>query len=638
MGRDAARWQRYSSAAVDGNRGRGDNPGDYLGRPNGARPNGARPNGARPNGARPKAGRFPRATLRAKIPGLGAAPGSLSDAGPRPRPDLRLLPAVAASWAGAAAAIAQPWQHSAAGAVTCLALCAAAVAAVWRLQPRNGGAWDRRKPRRRAAAGLASGAAATAAVAAVCLGTVLLAASVRQHERQTDPLAVAVAGGSPVSLTMTVTDNPRLPGPGHGPPRVVFGAVLVQAAVRGGMAGGRLPVRVVAGLEWAHVRAGDTVSTAGTVVPAPLREPNAGILRPATAPLDVRPPKGRSPALAFRTGWLAAAQRVWARGAPDVAGLLPGMVMGDRSAGPPGLDESMKAVGLTHLTAVSGANCTLVLAALMLGLRTLHAPRSVASGVAVLGLAGFVAVVGPDPSVLRAAAMGGIGCLAMLSGRPKRVGALLSASIVVLLAADPWLATDYAFILSVLATAGLHLTGRRCARWLGAWLPAWMAQAVAIPLTAQLFCAPVIVLLQPRLAPYTVPANMAAAPVVAWVTTAGTLGMVASPLLPAVADLCAAAAGVGAWWVAAVARWMSGLPAASLPWPDGARGVVLMSLMNAAMLGALAALVKRRRVGAAVHGLRRRLPRRCRFLLGFGSLTACAALAAAVWTAAVSGP
>ncbi len=590
--------------------------------------------GRRVGGRRRAAGlrrtwRRPAAGVREKIHALAAPAGDAADSSRRPRADVRLLPAVAASWAGAGVAIGQPWQFAAVSAACCVTGCVGAAAASWLLQAGN---------RRVGPQGsLAARATATVALSALCLGTVFFAVALHQHDRQTAPLAAAVAAGQELSITMEVTENPRLLGPGQGPRQVGFAAVVLHAGVHGRRLAGRLPVRVVAGPAWAHVPAGATVSTAGRVSPTGLRDRGAGILRPATAPLEVHPARGGTPGLIFRAGWLAAAQRTWADSSPDVAGLLPGMVMGDRSASPPGLDESMKTVGLTHLTAVSGANCTLVLSALMLGLRTLHAPRAAAAGTALLGLAGFVAVVGPDPSVLRAAVMGGIGCAAMLSGRPRRVGALLSASIVVLVAADPWLALDYAFILSVLATLGLHLMGSRCARMLGAWMPVWAAQAVAIPLAAQLFCAPVIVLLQPRLALYTVPANMAAAPVVALVTTVGTLGMVAGPLAPPVSSLCAWVSGAGAWWVAVVARWMSGLPASSVPWPDGARGAVLMAAMNAALLGALFALVERKRVSRAFQVLQDRLPPGCRFVLGFGSLTGFAAVLAALWTAAALG-
>ena len=137
--------------------------------------------------------------------------------------------------------------------------------------------------------------------------------------------------------------------------------------------------------------------------------------------------------MSLREAWKSTVKATWDTRSPDTAALLPGMVMGDRAALDEGLNESMKVLGLTHLTAVSGANCTLVIASLMLFLRTLRTPRAVAFAVSLAGLAGFVALVGPDPSVLRAAVMGGIGAMALLSGRPKRVGALLSGSIVVLL-------------------------------------------------------------------------------------------------------------------------------------------------------------------------------------------------------------
>jgi competence protein ComEC len=41
---------------------------------------------------------------------------------------------------------------------------------------------------------------------------------------------------------------------------------------------------------------------------------------------------------------------------PDSRGLLPGLVLGDTSALPGDLEEAMRVAGLTHLTAVSGAN------------------------------------------------------------------------------------------------------------------------------------------------------------------------------------------------------------------------------------------------------------------------------------------
>ncbi|MCU6478755.1 ComEC/Rec2 family competence protein [Arthrobacter sp. A2-55] len=605
-----SRWARYSRAAVEGGRkeGAGEEPEPPTGNLR------QRHNGVIPPAILNRL-REARARVAVAVAAWAKEAGHAAAEGPPRRPDLRLVPAVAATWGGAIAAIGLPWSFSGAGAAgSALVVAATAVRMV--------------KRRRAGAAALALMAAAA------CLGTLLAGVALRQYDRQHSPLAVAVARGMELTVEMEISSAPRPLESAYGPHKVIFDAVIHQATGGGSLLTGNLPVRVIAGQEWSRLPQGATVHTAGTVAPGALQDSMAGILRPATPPLDVRP-GGAGPH--FGASLAASAQRAWGRLSQDAAGLLPGMVMGDRSGQEPALGESMKTVGLTHLTAVSGSNCTLVLTMLMLALRTVHLPAFPSSAAAVLGLAGFVAVVGPDPSVLRAAVMGAVGCLAMVGGRPRRAGTLLSVSILVLLVADPWLSLDYAFILSVLATLGLHLVGRRCATWLGAWLPAVVAQAVAIPLAAQLFCAPVIVLLQPRLLLYTVPANMAAAPVVALVTMAGTVAMVLAPVVPALADACSVVAGAGSWWVAAVARWMAALPAASLPWPGGAAGLVLMAVLNVAVLGTLVALVERQRLAAALKSMQRAVPPRWRILIGFGPLTAAAALAAALWTAAVEG-
>jgi competence protein ComEC len=669
---------------------------------------------ANPDSAGPLRGARTSTWLRGAGRSLAVMGRKQGDVGPARRVDIRLLPAVVATWVGAAVAIGRPWPFAAAGTVLCLIVGLAAVLVLWhgRLRSRavpRGALWtdsgdtrtgeigesetgqdetgecatgqcgtsgdearqyktahsatgagetdpapavaicvasDRAHSSNTASNGTGAGAGAavrtvaasalTVLTAAVCLGMVLLAVALGQRAAANQPLAKAIARGEELALTLQVGSTPRPVDSPGGTAQVTFDAVVLEATARGSRLAGHVDVRVVAGQQWAGIPQGGTVSTAGTVAPAEPSDSVSGYLRPATAPLDVRPPRGFGPET-FRTAWSDAARGVWARTSPDAAALLPGMVMGDRSHVDLTLNQAMKTAGLTHLTAVSGENCTLVLAALMLVLRSVHTPRVIAGAVAVLGLAVFVAIVGPDPSVLRAAVMGAIGCAAILGGRPKRVGALLSISIVVLLVGDPWLALDYAFILSVLATLGLHLVGRRLTLWLGLRLPAWLAQAVAIPAAAQLFCAPVIVLLQARLTPYTVPANVLAAPVVALVTTVGTLGLAVAPLLPALAGICAASSGLGAWWVAAIARWCSALPAASLPWPSGAKGATLMALFNAGVLAALLGLAEWKKVSKGIHRFQARLPPRWRPLLGFGSFTACMALGAGLWTAAMQG-
>ena len=84
--------------------------------------------------------------------------------------------------------------------------------------------------------------------------------------------------------------------------------------------------------------------------------------------------------------------------------MLPALVLGDTSAlTAPTIDE-FRIAGLTHLTAVSGANVTIVCGAVLLT-AVLVGP-AVAVGLAALALMAFVVVVQPSASVLRAAGDG----------------------------------------------------------------------------------------------------------------------------------------------------------------------------------------------------------------------------------------
>ena len=117
----------------------------------------------------------------------------------------------------------------------------------------------------------------------------------------------------------------------------------------------------------------------------------------------------------------------------------------------------MKASSLTHLTAVSGANCAIVVGF------AFAAAAACGRGAACVWAshwwrsAGFVALVTPEPSVIRAAAMAAIGMLAVLLGRTGAGVAVLCAAVIVLLVADPWLGGSLGFCLSVLATGALLL-------------------------------------------------------------------------------------------------------------------------------------------------------------------------------------
>jgi competence protein ComEC len=268
----------------------------------------------------------------------------------------------------------------------------------------------------------------------------------------------------------------------------------------------------------------------------------------------------------------------WLQG--DAAGLLPGMVTGDTTGLDESLEAAMRTTGTTHLTAVSGANCSLILGGLVLLARSLRLPRRAAAIVALVGLASFVMMVGPDASVLRAAVMGAVGLAALSSGRRGRSLGFLCLAVTGLLILDPSLGMSVGFLLSVLATLGIVLLARPIASWAPAWLPSWLTAAIAVPLSAQLLCSPVIVALQPQFSSYSLLTNVVVAPLVAPVTILGTIAVPLVPLLPWLAIVPVAVAGASAGMVAAVARFFAGLPGAALPWPEGLLGIATMLLWS----------------------------------------------------------
>ncbi|WP_148098626.1 ComEC/Rec2 family competence protein, partial [Corynebacterium bovis] len=292
-----------------------------------------------------------------------------------------------------------------------------------------------------------------------------------------------------------------------------------------------------------------------------------------------------SVAAAVRAGLRTAAE-----GLPGGAGdLIPGMVVGDVSGQSPTDRQAALATGLSHLTAVSGANVAVVTGAAMtlaavLGLRP--AGRVV---VAAVALAGFVVLIGPEPSVLRAAVMGVVGLIAVVSARRAHAVAAVSLAVIVLTAVDPGLAVSYGFVLSVVATVGIvslgRLLGTRFTGWRvrrhGGQAPGWegvIARAVGVAVAADVVTAPVVVHMTGVVSPTAILANLLVGPVVPVVTVSGTIAAVVSGAWPGAATVLLAPAVPAAEWVLVVARTLAGVPVVRGPasWTSAAVWAVVL--------------------------------------------------------------
>lgn len=245
--------------------------------------------------------------------------------------------------------------------------------------------------------------------------------------------------------------------------------------------------------------------------------------------------------------------------------LLPALIDGDRSEVSEAMEVDFQRTGLTHLMAVSGTNLTIVLAVVLALTRAFGAGRRVTWGTAILTVAAFILVARPDPSVLRAAAMGMVGVAALGYGSRGGLRAL-SVAVVALLFLDPWLSRSAGFVLSVCATAGILLLGPPFTERLARWMPRWLAIGIAIPFAAQVACTPAIAAISGEISLVAVLANLLAGPVVAPATVLGLLGGLLAVAWPLGGQIVAWPAGVCAAWIVEVAERGATLSGAAIGW------------------------------------------------------------------------
>ena len=233
---------------------------------------------------------------------------------------------------------------------------------------------------------------------------------------------------------------------------------------------------------------------------------------------------------------------------------------------PKNVVEDFQVSGLTHLSAVSGTNLTLVVGFVLILARWAGVRARGLIVVGALGVAGFVLLARAEPSVVRAAAMGSVALIGMGSnGREKGVRAF-GVAVFLLLLFDPWLALSLGFVLSALATAGILFLAPPWRDALMRWLPRWIAEAVSVPLAAQLVCTPVIAAISDQVSLVAVVSNMLVAPAVGPATVLGLMGGLLMLVFDPVGLLCGRMAGWFAWWIVTVAEQSARLPSAALEW------------------------------------------------------------------------
>ncbi|WP_081290603.1 ComEC/Rec2 family competence protein [Mycobacterium asiaticum] len=460
---------------------------------------------------------------------------------------MRLVPAALASWLVTAAGTLRPIGSTLAG--CCVVIVAVCGALCW---------WARR----RRAARLAAISAGLFAVGLVGTGYGL-AIALRADEVAHHPIRAAFGTGAPVTVVPTESALAA------GSSRLMFRANLLM--LRDTEISGRVTVFARTS-DFDELTVGQPVRFAARISRPTRHDLTVAVLTATGQPTLGRAGPVHRAANIVRTEFTAAVHRVLPA---DQAAMLPALVLGDTSLISTGTSGEFRAAGMTHLMAVSGANVTIVCAAVLLS-AYLIGPRA-AVLLAGLALTGFVVLVQPTPSVLRAAVMGAIALVAMLTSRRRQAIPALATTVLVLLAVAPHLAVDLGFALSVVATAALVVVAPTWSRGLvvRGW-PKPMADAVAVAGAAQLVTAPLIAAISGRFSLVAVVANLVATPVVGPITVLGSAAAVLAPFWPAGSQLLIRFTGPEVWWVLRVAHWSAAVPGGSVAVPRGVAGFLVV--------------------------------------------------------------
>ncbi len=185
------------------------------------------------------------------------------------------------------------------------------------------------------------------------------------------------------------------------------------------------------------------------------------------------------------------------------ASLLAGILLGDDNGLSADVQQAFKNTGTAHIIAISGFNIAIIAGLFVTIFSRLLGPRRGAAA-AVIGICAYAVLVGANPSVVRAAIMGGLAIFARQVGRRQNGLNTLAATAAVMAAINPYILWDVSFQLSFGATLGLilyaapfeqwvnNLLARRLSTETAGRLSALIGQYLLFTLAAQLTTLPIM--------------------------------------------------------------------------------------------------------------------------------------------------
>lgn len=223
------------------------------------------------------------------------------------------------------------------------------------------------------------------------------------------------------------------------------------------------------------------------------------------------------------------------------AGLLLGVLLGEKHALPDELRQDFRLTGLTHALVVSGLNVALVVLFFLTAFKLCRIPERLALLLTLGAVALFALVTGLQAPVVRAGLMAGALLLGRLWQRPGEVYNGLGLAALIILGWQPASLLSLSFQLSFVATLSLVALSRPIAAFFPAawrthpWAGEWVLLPLCACLAAQAGTAPLLAWHFNQFSPISLLANLVVLPLLNLALALGMLTALTGWCLPLVA-------------------------------------------------------------------------------------------------------
>ncbi|MGI6105884.1 MAG: DNA internalization-related competence protein ComEC/Rec2 [Raoultibacter sp.] len=221
--------------------------------------------------------------------------------------------------------------------------------------------------------------------------------------------------------------------------------------------------------------------------------------------------------------------------------LLRAILFGERSMlDEGGFYQDIRAVGLAHLVAVSGAHLVIVSASLQALLSLLRVPRRAMIACQLVFIVGYLVLTAMPISAIRAACMTTVSLLSFYGRRRSSSLNGLGVCIIVLIVLNPQTAISISFLLSSLATLGIIVLASLFTHWIHYFiprLPSSIVDSVSLTLSASVLVSPVVAALFSQISIISPLMNVIAAPCFTVLCVGGLFITAFSVVMPTFAAL-----------------------------------------------------------------------------------------------------